>query len=100
MYLYGASGHAKVIKEALESRGVKVLGLVDDNPQAASPDGVPVLHSAEGLSPMIVAVGDCAARRKITAPSGRRAATSAMTTGRASSRAGPRAMPGFIRTSR
>lgn len=65
MYLYGASGHAKVIKEALESRGVKVLGLVDDNPQAASPDGVPVLHSAEGLSPMIVAVGDCAVRRKI-----------------------------------
>ena len=65
MYLYGASGHAKVIKDALESQGIKVLGLVDDNPQVESLDGMPVLHSAEGLSPFIVSVGNCAVRRKI-----------------------------------
>lgn len=31
MYLYGASGHAKVIVEILEKNGVKVHGLFDDN---------------------------------------------------------------------
>ena len=65
MYLYGASGHAKVIKDALESQGIRVLGLVDDDPQVESLDGMPVLHSAEGLSPVIVSVGNCMARRKI-----------------------------------
>ena len=65
MYLYGASGHAKVVKDALESQGVKVTGVVDDNPQLDSFEGMPVLHSAEGLSPIIVSVGTCAARRNI-----------------------------------
>lgn len=32
MYLYGASGHAKVIIEILELCGIKVKGLFDDNP--------------------------------------------------------------------
>jgi len=31
MYLYGAGGHAKVIIEILEKKGVKVHGLFDDN---------------------------------------------------------------------
>ena len=31
MYLYGASGHAKVIIEILEKQGIKVHGLFDDN---------------------------------------------------------------------
>ena len=32
MYLYGASGHAKVIKEIIESNNEKVSGFIDDNP--------------------------------------------------------------------
>lgn len=32
MYLYGASGHAKVIIEILETNGQKISGLFDDNP--------------------------------------------------------------------
>ena len=31
MYLYGASGHAKVIKEIIESNEEKVIGFIDDN---------------------------------------------------------------------
>lgn len=33
MYLYGASGHAKVIIDSLKASGKKVLGLFDDNPK-------------------------------------------------------------------
>jgi len=32
MYLYGASGHAKVIIDILKSQGKNILGLIDDNP--------------------------------------------------------------------
>lgn len=33
MYLYGASGHAKVIIEILELNGIEIKGLFDDNPK-------------------------------------------------------------------
>jgi len=33
MYLYGASGHAKVIIDSLKASGKKILGLFDDNPK-------------------------------------------------------------------
>ncbi|MBQ2361547.1 MAG: acetyltransferase, partial [Prevotella sp.] len=31
MYLYGASGHAKVICDIIEDAGNNVLGFIDDN---------------------------------------------------------------------
>lgn len=36
MYLYGGSGHAKVILEVLELLNIPVEGLFDDNPNIAS----------------------------------------------------------------
>lgn len=36
MFLYGASGHAKVIIEILEQQGIKVHGLFDDNHSISS----------------------------------------------------------------
>ncbi|OQP48848.1 acetyltransferase [Niastella koreensis] len=36
MFLYGASGHAKVICEILEAQGRNLYGLIDDNPQITS----------------------------------------------------------------
>ena len=57
MYLYGASGHGKVIKEILNADGVKVEAFVDDNPNVDECGGCPVLHDATVLSPMIVSVG-------------------------------------------
>lgn len=57
MYLYGAGGHAKVVKEMLELNGEKVEAFVDDNPEVDSMKGVVVRHCADGLSPMIVAIG-------------------------------------------
>lgn len=57
MYLFGASGHGKVIKDILLSSGIKVQAFVDDNEGINECAGRPVLHNAEGLSPMIVSIG-------------------------------------------
>lgn len=65
MYLYGASGHAKVIADILEATGMKVDGLVDDNPQVNELCGYRVYHQSEGLSPFIVSIGDNGIRRKV-----------------------------------
>lgn len=72
VYLYGASGHAKVILDALAGSGVEVPCLIDDNPLVIELAGLPVIHSAEGLSPIIVSVGDCQMRRKIVERLGKR----------------------------
>lgn len=63
MYLYGASGHGKVIKDILETQGEPVVAFVDDDPFINVLSGKPVLHKAEGLSPMIISIG-CNKTRK------------------------------------
>lgn len=65
MYLFGASGHGKVIKEILNANGVKVEAFVDDNPNVNECGGCPVLHDATELSPMIVSIGVNKIRRMI-----------------------------------
>lgn len=57
MYLFGASGHGKVIKDILNANGVKVEAFADDNPNVNECGGRPVVHDATGLSPMIVSIG-------------------------------------------
>lgn len=57
MYLFGASGHGKVIKDILNANGVKVEAFVDDNSNVNECGGRPVMHDATGLSPMIVSIG-------------------------------------------
>ena len=65
MYLFGASGHGKVIKEIIEANGLKVLAFVDDNPNVDECGGCPVLHNETGLSPMIVSIGVNRVRKMI-----------------------------------
>jgi sugar O-acyltransferase, sialic acid O-acetyltransferase neuD family len=57
MYLFGASGHGKVIKDILNANGIKVENFVDDNPNVKECGGCIVLHDSTGLSPMIVSIG-------------------------------------------
>ena len=57
MYLFGASGHGKVVKEILNANSIKVSAFVDDNKDVKACGGRPVLHDATGLSPMIVSIG-------------------------------------------
>lgn len=72
VYLYGASGHAKVVKDIAKLAYIDVPCLIDDNPAITELDGLKVVHSAEGLSPLIVTIGDCQIRRKIVANLGER----------------------------
>lgn len=65
MYLYGASGHGKVIREIVEAQGDKVEAFVDDNAQLSQMGGIPVLHDPEGLSPMIVSIGVNKTRKQV-----------------------------------
>lgn len=65
MYLFGASGHAKVIIDILKASGIEVKGLVDDNLQIDSLLGYPVTHGCTDLSPIIVSIGNNAIRKKV-----------------------------------
>lgn len=65
MYLYGASGHAKVIIDIIRSQGRNVDGIVDDNPDLDELWGIPIKHNAEGMSPFIISIGNCRIRKFI-----------------------------------
>ncbi len=72
IYLYGASGHAKVVLDIAKKANLNVPCLIDDNPQISELAGLPVVHDADGLSPMIVTIGNCQIRRKIVEKLGKR----------------------------
>lgn len=65
MYLYGASGHAKVILDILEASHIEIEGLVDDNPNINELLGYPVFHGKEDISPLIISIGDNKIRQAI-----------------------------------
>ena len=65
MYLYGASGHAKVIMDVLQANGQKIEGLVDDNPAITHLLGYPVFHGKTNVSPLIISIGDNRTRKQI-----------------------------------
>lgn len=65
MYLYGASGHAKVIIDILNSQQEEIKALIDDNHNLTELCGLPVVHSTEGLSPIIISIGNNAIRKTI-----------------------------------
>lgn len=65
MYLYGASGHAKVIMDILKDNHVEIEGLVDDNPNINELSGYPVFHGKEDISPLIISIGDNKIRQVI-----------------------------------
>ncbi len=72
VYLYGASGHAKVVMDIAKLAGMEVPCLIDDNPVVNELAGSPVVHSADGLSPIIVTIGDCQIRKEIVQKLGER----------------------------
>lgn len=66
MYLYGASGHAKVVLDILKANNVEVTALIDDNKEISSLSGVPVLHEMVlNSSPLIISIGSNEIRKKI-----------------------------------
>ena len=65
IYLYGAGGHGKVIKEIIEACGGKVGAFVDDNPALNERAGLPVVHAVEAGAEMIVSIGSNKLRKMI-----------------------------------
>jgi sugar O-acyltransferase (sialic acid O-acetyltransferase NeuD family) len=68
-YLFGASGHAKVILDILFSRNITVTAVLDDDPKASNLSTIPVIHSnqfqfSEGQK-FIISIGSNAIRKKI-----------------------------------
>lgn len=65
MYLYGASGHAKVIIDILKAQGVEILGLFDDNENIRELLEYAVSKTELVKSPLIISIGDNKIRKKI-----------------------------------
>ncbi|MBP5785462.1 MAG: acetyltransferase [Methanobrevibacter sp.] len=65
MYLYGASGHAKVICDIIEAMGEKVHGFFDDNENIVEFKGKPVEHTFSNQAPLIICIGNNFIRKKI-----------------------------------
>ncbi len=68
MFLYGASGHAKVIIDILQSTGVEISGLFDDNPDLVELNGIKVLGKYNGQTlaePLIISIGNNNIRKNI-----------------------------------
>lgn len=65
MYLYGAGGHAKVIRDIIEDMGETFSGIVDDNLEVVSFMDANVKHTLEGVDNIIVSIGYNAIRKKV-----------------------------------
>ena len=65
MYLYGASGHAKVIIDILRANNERIEALFDDNEAIHSLLNYPVLHSSEVRGPLIISIGNNSIRKSV-----------------------------------
>jgi len=66
MYLFGASGHGKVIAEIAESVNLKIEGFIDMDLNKISLLGYPVFHkSPEKSAELIISIGNNQIRKKI-----------------------------------
>ena len=65
MYLYGASGHAKVIIDILKSQQKEISGLVDDNEAIKEVVGYTVSQTLPENSSVIISIGDNKIRKKV-----------------------------------
>lgn len=65
MYLYGASGHAKVVIDIINASGIKIDGMFDDDNAINELMSIPVGHHWSGESPIVVSIGNNLVRKQI-----------------------------------
>ncbi len=69
MYLFGASGHAKVIMDMLRLLGREVEGFFDDDPLKRELWGVPVLGDTtahrQNMNPCVISIGNNRLRKQV-----------------------------------
>lgn len=70
MYLFGASGHAKVIIDILSSQGLKVTAFYDEDEQKKSLWNIPVVGKTKDFlddgTECIISIGKNATRKKVS----------------------------------
>jgi sugar O-acyltransferase (sialic acid O-acetyltransferase NeuD family) len=73
MYLYGASGHAKVVLDIIRDQKIEIHGLFDDDSSVHALQGIPVIKTIDGLleAPIIISVGDNKHRAKLASKLGK-----------------------------
>jgi len=68
-YLFGASGHAKVILDILFSNNIDVQAILDDAPKVSVLSTIPVVHTKNVKLPLnsflLLSIGDNLTRKKI-----------------------------------
>ena len=69
-YIFGASGHGKVVADCLQSMQHVIVGIIDDAPKPSHWEGIPILSSTEiQLLPkssfLLLAVGNNTTRKAI-----------------------------------
>lgn len=65
VYLYGASGHAKVIIDILSAQGFEISGLIDDNKELNNLLNYRVFHKVKNNVSIIISIGNNIIRKKI-----------------------------------
>lgn len=68
LFLYGASGHGKVVLDLVQSTKKIISGVFDDNPQLSELLGSPVLRSTqlpEEVGKLLISIGDNTIRKAI-----------------------------------
>lgn len=66
MYLFGASGHGKVVAEAAEAAGLEIKGFIDDNPDLKEIWEYPVFRVLpENTDKLFLSVGNNFTRKKM-----------------------------------
>lgn len=65
MYLYGASGHAKVVIDILRAEKVSIDGLIDDDPEKCELMSYPIYHDTKDKYPIIISIGDNRIRKRV-----------------------------------
>ena len=63
MYLYGAGGHAKVIRDILDANGIVFSGIVDDNPEEKFFMDYEIKHTLDGVDEVIISIGSNRTRK-------------------------------------
>lgn len=68
MYLYGASGHAKVVLDILRDQKVNISGLFDDDSSIQVLQGIPVISGIRYPlgAPLIISIGDNRQRERLS----------------------------------
>ncbi len=70
LFIFGASGHGKVIAELVLNNGCKIAAMIDDAPKASSFGLVPIIHTRSMLQPqqdvtLVIAIGNNSIRKKV-----------------------------------